>query len=529
MTLTYWLTATTATTAATATVAIMAPSIPPRFTLDICYKIPGVAETAPLWKRIQLLPTKKIPPFLHSPRTALLRPRKLALRLPQSSTAAADFPGIRYDASGRPWFRGPDGTWIGSNHFPNPHPSQRAPVPSQSDMSAQSAAQIYSPSPLRSDSTSRPASALQLPRVATPLPPLPDDDDLDLSDPATIAKAKLKPATKVGGVRQKDHKDKGKKRQYASDSDNNSEAEHPAKRGRRKGSQNWSKNDMGKLLDLVQKHLPLSQKGWKLVTESFCKWAERSGRPQRDGKAIEAKYKLLLKTKKPTGDAHCPPEIKRAHHIDGLINEKADTREISDDSDIGHDVGDASDDSVEIIGRSTVRTAIAPPRRHSSSSAFDPAVLKSRDDERSLRSFQTTQFLALTQQFPRSCATNFAVVQRARDRAELKLELYQPGPFAGFSTNGPRSRAKYIADEYPELVREGGKIRYGEDSEKENWEPSSSSSGRLSSPSNLASSSSSLPGSLQPAVFVADRQQPINPASNLGSSAVDAGPSDVSK
>ncbi|KAF7340350.1 hypothetical protein MVEN_01954200 [Mycena venus] len=443
---------------------------------------------------------------------------------PQSSAAPAGFPGIHYDSSGRPWFRGPDGTWIGSPHFPNPHPSQQAPVPSHSDMSAQSAAQFnFAP-----QQHSVPPGPGRYPPLIDPslLPRLPDDDDLDLSDPGTIAKAKLKPANKVGGVRQKGHKDKGKKRQYSSDSDNNSEAERTAKRGRRKGSQNWSKNDTGKLLDYVEKYLP----------------------PRSDGfGTIEAKYKTLLKTKKPTGDAHCPPEIKRAHHIEGLINEKADTREISDDS----DVGDASDDSVEVLDRSTVHTAVArraptpPPRRRNSrmnapelvnklSQAFDPAVLKSRDDERSLRSFQTTQFLALNQQLrdaqaaTESLRNELATVQRARDRAELKLELHQPS-FAGFTTSGPRSRARYIADEHPDLVRVGGKIRYGEDSDKENWDPSSSSSVRLSSPFDLASSSSSLPGPSQSAASVADDQQPINPASDLGALAVDAGPSNVSK
>jgi hypothetical protein len=162
------------------------------------------------------------------------------------------------------------------------------------------------------------------------------------------------------------------------------------------------------------------------------------------------------------------------------------------------------------------------------------------------------QFLALTQQLRDAQAANermrneLAVVQCARDRAELKLELYQPGSFAGFSTSGPRSRAQYIADEYPDLVRVGGKIGCetvypdggrctewftdGEDS-KENRDPSSSSSGRLSSPFDLTSSSSSLPGPSQPAMSIADCHQSINPASDLGASAVDAGagPSDVRK
>ena len=35
----------------------------------------------------------------------------------QSSMAPASFPGIQYDNSGRPWFRGPGGEWIGSSHF----------------------------------------------------------------------------------------------------------------------------------------------------------------------------------------------------------------------------------------------------------------------------------------------------------------------------------------------------------------------------------------------------------------------------
>jgi hypothetical protein len=119
------------------------------------------------------------------------------------------------------------------------------------------------------------------------------DDDDDLSDPSTIAKAKLKPAAKVGGVHQKGHKAKGKKRQYASDSDNNSKAEHGARRGHCKGSQNWAQNDTTKLLDLVQRHLPLSAKGWKSIAERFTKWAELSDRLQRDGRAIEAKYKMV--------------------------------------------------------------------------------------------------------------------------------------------------------------------------------------------------------------------------------------------
>ncbi|KAJ7333341.1 hypothetical protein DFH08DRAFT_939936 [Mycena albidolilacea] len=170
-----------------------------------------------------------LPPFTQNSTPG---PAQTGPPLPQSSTAPANFPGIHYDASGRPWFRGPDGTWIGSPHFPNPRPPQQAPVPSHLDMSAQSAAQFNFPPQHHSIPSGPGRRPLIDPTLLSTLPPLPDDDDDDLSDPLTIAKA---PAAKVGGIHQKGHKAKGKKHQYASDSDNNSEAERGAKRGRRRG------------------------------------------------------------------------------------------------------------------------------------------------------------------------------------------------------------------------------------------------------------------------------------------------------
>ncbi|KAJ7685647.1 hypothetical protein DFH06DRAFT_1119060 [Mycena polygramma] len=456
-------------------------------------------------------------------------------------------PGIRLDASGRPWYCGPDGTWIGSNHFPNPHPPQA----SHSDGPAPFATQTYNFPPGFNSTSAGPSYQPAIDPSLT-IPP-PDEDDFDSSEPdapEAIAKAKLKAARKVAGVRQKG---KGKKRQYSSDSDDNSEPE--TKRGRRKGSQNWVKDETKRLLDLTEKHRPLAQEGWKLVTHDLGKWSKKAGRPKRDIKSVQAKFKALANTKKPTGDARCPPEVKRAIYIEGLINERVETREISDDS----DGGDASDDSVEVLARPSVHTAVAqraptPPRRRNPrvnapelvtklSQAFDPAVIQSRDEERSARSFQTTQFLTLSQQLRDAQAANdnlrneLATAHRARDRAELKLELQGPGPFGGFTGSGSRSRARYIADEYPDLVRDGGKIRCEKiypdggrctqwftdsEDEKENWDPSSSSSGRLSSPFDLtASSSSSWPAPSQPTASGADNKR----ASNAGSSTAGAVPS----
>ncbi|KAJ7349864.1 hypothetical protein DFH08DRAFT_958811 [Mycena albidolilacea] len=334
---------------------------------------------------------------------------------------------------------------------------------------------------------------------------LPQPLDEDHPDPATIARSRgLKPATKVGGARQKD---KGKKRARSSDSEVDSDTAPPPtkQRGRPKGSSNFVSRDVNKLLDIAEK------------------FARKYHRPERDEKSLESKYKLLLKAKKPTGDAACPPEVKRAHRIEHLINTRAGTRELSDnddDSDSDSDSDASSDGSIEVLEcpAAKVHTAVArrtptPPTHRSRMNApelvtklaktFDPDTQQSQEEERSQRSFQTTQLFTLTQQLRDAQTANdglrneLASMRRACDHAELKLEMYEHG-FAGGDVAKPKprrsSRSRYIAENYPDLVRRGGKIRCeqiypdggactqwvtdGEssnESEKENWDPNTSS------------------------------------------------------
>ncbi|KAF8150286.1 hypothetical protein K438DRAFT_1865897 [Mycena galopus ATCC 62051] len=353
----------------------------------------------------------------------------------------AKLPVIQYDANGIPWLCDPNGNWVIASAF---LPKQGPAFPASSTV-AQSAAQAssfnFSSGPHASGSN-KAYSAYIDPRL---LPQLPDNDDLDLTDPHTIAKARL------GNPAPKDPK--GKKHRYSSDSDNGtSDGERAPKCGRRKGSSNFSREDVTKLLDCVEKHLPLGQKGWKAVQSDFRKWASGSGRLERDVKSLETKYKLLLKTKKPTSKANCPPEIKRAHHIEGLINHRADTRELSDSE---FDAG--SDDNIEVLDPpAAVCTAIAhhtpsPPLHRKSrmnapelvdklSRAFDPEALKSRNDEHAQQSFQTTQIFTLSQQLRDAQATIEAlctqmtimqnhthVVECAHNRAEMRLEMHGDG------------------------------------------------------------------------------------------------------
>jgi hypothetical protein len=236
--------------------------------------------------------------------------------------------------------------------------------------------------------------------------------------------------------------------------------------------------------------------------------------------------------KKPTGDGFCPPEVKRAKHIDRRINGKVTTRPL-DDSDISGGTGHSSDDSVEVLDTKRIRHAVVrraptPPLRRNSrlnapelvnkvAQAFDPEAQQALQDDRSQWSFQSTQLLAMTQELRDTQATSerlhnqLAEVGCARDRAELKLEMYGSAPFTVFGESKKVTQAQYITDEYPDLIRQGGKIHcetlYPEgggcvewitdddNNNKENWNPSSSSSGHPSLPPSDFSTSFEFNGS----------------------------------
>lgn len=109
----------------------------------------------------------------------------------------------------------------------------------------------------------------------------------------------------------------------------------------------------------------------------------------------------LVKTTKPTGTGVCPPEVKRAHHIDELINERAGTCELADSDfdDAGGNISWSSSGEDDLprhsephvaVARSNHNEAPAPRHNHgaaaadllsSLSHAFDPAVQRARDKD----------------------------------------------------------------------------------------------------------------------------------------------------
>ncbi|KAJ6541394.1 hypothetical protein B0H19DRAFT_315360 [Mycena capillaripes] len=307
--------------------------------------------------------------------------------------------------------------------------------------------------------------------------------ELDSRDAAAIAKARgLKPADKVAGSRRngKERSDskgkgradakKGNKRTHES-SDSEDDNEPPVKRGRPAGSGNYGREATDQLFSIVAEVLPIGQKSWKMVERKFNAWAASKGRTKRSVKSLEAKYKGFLKLKKPTGDAECPPDVERAHQIEDLINQHVHSRELSDDDfDDGSDRGSSGIEVVEHPSE-PVRTAVArratsPPLQQRKPRAsgtdlanklgnlFDPATQKARDDARSQRTFENTQIVTLSEQLRDERALsenlraqfstlrdNFPNAERARERAEMRLEMQDFAAGRGRPSRRSRSRA----------------------------------------------------------------------------------------
>ncbi|KAJ7336106.1 hypothetical protein DFH08DRAFT_965010 [Mycena albidolilacea] len=191
----------------------------------------------------------------------------------QPSTAAASFPGIQYDPSGRPWFCDNNGKWAPSLHFIC---YQQSALPSHPGTADQVGAQSYNFRPGFTSSTgpARTSVSNNAYPALIDLALLPQPLDEDRPDPATIARSRgLKPATD----------------QVDSDA-----APPPTKqRGRLKGLSNFVSWDVNKLLDIAEKVCPMGQKGWKKVTKQYNKFARKYHRPERDEKSLESNWYVL--------------------------------------------------------------------------------------------------------------------------------------------------------------------------------------------------------------------------------------------
>ncbi|KAJ7193023.1 hypothetical protein B0H12DRAFT_1082618 [Mycena haematopus] len=227
-------------------------------------------------------------------------------------------------------------------------------------------------------------------------------------------------------------KGKGKARATSSDSESDADDARGKTRTGRGGVQNYSKVDKDLLFATVEEILPTGEKGWKLVEGSYNVKAVSVGRLERAASSLKAKYQSYTKLKKPTGEGECPPEVKRAHEIEDLINTKVGTRELDDDSELDDDDDDTDSDVPKIIEpvRSAVaRRAPSPPLRRSCAPAteaiskivrsLNPATLRARDETCTHHSFERAQLMTLSAQVD-GLRTQLSAIQQENN--DLKRE-----------------------------------------------------------------------------------------------------------
>ncbi|KAJ7713384.1 hypothetical protein B0H16DRAFT_1621339 [Mycena metata] len=333
--------------------------------------------------------------------------------------------------------------------------------------------------------------------------PLPRGPYLDLTHPGTIADAKgLKRADKIAGSRRngksKERADSVPKKcsrvhRVSSDSDSDEPPSKRGKGGRPGGSTSYGKTELNHMFKVVGDVKPIGQKGWKKVEHKQNKWAKANGYAVRPPKAIENKFNGYLRLKKPTGDAECPPEVKRAHELEALINERVGTRELSDAESQSDD--DSSDVEVTAVARRAPSPLLKRKYRASGgdlaaklSAAFDPEAQRSRDDARAHRSSENTQILTLTQQVRDAQALSESLraqntvlqgclhdVERQLDRVTVRADIMAEFAQRGdqFSQRSEPQRGRTRRPSAPPRPRREP-VRYSDDyDENENpFEPS---------------------------------------------------------
>ncbi|KAJ4471144.1 hypothetical protein C8J55DRAFT_522034 [Lentinula edodes] len=284
---------------------------------------------------------------------------------------------------------------------------------------------------------------------------LPADDEDDFPPPSKILSEIARPATKVGGARHSVSKGKGKAK-ATPDVDDDDTTSRKRKRGSQKGrtsgSSNYTDEDLGILFEILRRNLPLGQRAWSRCADEFNEQAEQQGRPTRLAKSLELKYKQLVKTTKPTGDAELPRNVEEALEIEELMNDKAGTRDL-DDSDIGDFDDNDSDSESDNENAPTRKKSKATVKKQSSatgrqtsvtrsrdfvdtlSAALDPVAQTARAEEQSSRTLQATSMLTMSSQLRELQRTtenlrqrldesqrDLMQAERRADRAEMRAD-----------------------------------------------------------------------------------------------------------
>ncbi|KAG1737753.1 hypothetical protein EDB19DRAFT_1985050 [Suillus lakei] len=265
------------------------------------------------------------------------------------------------------------------------------------------------------------------------------------------SRAPPKKRTKVGG------KGKGHVKPQT-DPDSKSVVGEAQKKGRKAGATGYSADEVNRMLKEIGRRLPLGGKAWDAVTVTYNQWARQNHVMERSSKAIRAKYDMICRMEKPTGDGELPEYVELARQTEDAITRKSGIIALDDsewdEGDIGSEIEVSSESDEGGRGvkakhagsKKTVvkafhanpllepsarrpRTTAASDALSSLTSVFNPAVIKDRDETRLSSLVQFNQINTLQTELrearQRIESLNDRLMQECRraDRAESQVEM----------------------------------------------------------------------------------------------------------
>jgi hypothetical protein len=101
----------------------------------------------------------------------------------------------------------------------------------------------------------------------------------------------------------------------------------------------FSAAETNNLLELLETILPIGGEEWDRVEREHEKlWPTQ----KRTKESSKCKFQSLYRTKMATGDPNCPPQVRRAKHIQNRLKEKTDMSDGDDDEDSNNNDGENS-------------------------------------------------------------------------------------------------------------------------------------------------------------------------------------------
>ena len=108
-----------------------------------------------------------------------------------------------------------------------------------------------------------------------------------------------------------------------------------------KRSTGFSQVEVDNMLESIEKTLPVAGMEWDRVErEHEGRWPDK----RRKKESLKRKFQSLYRRRVPTGEPHCPPDVRFAKRIQESIKEKVDMSDGDDSNEVEEDEDEEEDD-----------------------------------------------------------------------------------------------------------------------------------------------------------------------------------------